>query len=143
MEITPLTTVEEQLMLLMWKLDSFYLKDLMTAIPEPKPHQNTVSTYMKILVDKGYINANKVGRIYKYTVAVPFEIYQRHAVKCLIKKFFSGEVKGLHQFLVDENLIEPITEVPVKKIPRDKQEFPIADEILKSRKDKKKKKKSK
>lgn len=141
MEIPPLTSVEEQMMLLMWKLDSFYLKDLMNALPEPKPHQNTVSTYVKILVDKGYINAIKEGRIFKYTVAVPFEAYQKQAVKDLIKKFFGNEAEALHQFLMVENLIAPITEAPEKKMPRNKQEFPIADEILKSRKDKKKKKK--
>lgn len=63
-------------MKLFWKMESFYLKDVMEQHPEPKPHQNTVSTYLKILVEKGYLSTVKEGRIFKYTVLVPLEEYK-------------------------------------------------------------------
>ena len=51
MKIHPLTHSEELLMNILWKLNSAYMKDVMDAYPEPKPHQNTISTFMKILVE--------------------------------------------------------------------------------------------
>ena len=50
-----LTKAEEQLMQVLWKLDKGFLKDIIDAMPEPKPHPNTVSTILKILVEKGFV----------------------------------------------------------------------------------------
>ncbi len=61
MKINHLTAAEENFMKLFWKMESFYLKDVMEQHPEPKPHQNTVSTYLKILVEKGYLSTVKEG----------------------------------------------------------------------------------
>ena len=68
MKINSLTSAEENLMKLFWKLDSFYLKDVVQHHPEPKPHQNTISTYLKILVEKEYLSTVKEGRVFKYSV---------------------------------------------------------------------------
>ena len=81
MKINYLTAAEENLMKLFWSLNSFYLKDVMEHHPEPKPHQNTVSTYLKILVEKGYLTTEKEGRIFKYSVAVPMEDYRNFLLK--------------------------------------------------------------
>ena len=81
MKINYLTATEENLMKLFWSLNSFYLKDVMEHHPEPKPHQNTISTYLKILVEKGYLTTEKEGRIFKYSVAVPMEDYRNFLLK--------------------------------------------------------------
>ncbi|MFN9998163.1 MAG: BlaI/MecI/CopY family transcriptional regulator, partial [bacterium] len=52
----PLTKAEEQVMQVLWRLGSAYLKDIVEAMPEPKPHSNTIATIIKILIDKGYIS---------------------------------------------------------------------------------------
>ena len=61
-----LTSGEEQVMKIIWKLGPTYLKDIMLAFPEPKPHQNTVSTFLKNLVTKNYLKPVSEGRIHKY-----------------------------------------------------------------------------
>ena len=63
MDLNILTTAEESLMKLLWQMESFYLKDIMEKHPEPKPHQNTVSTYLKILVKKNFLGTKKKGGI--------------------------------------------------------------------------------
>lgn len=149
MQISPLTTAEEQLMQLFWELDSFYMKDVMEKHPEPKPHQNTISTYLKILVEKGFLNTEKEGRINKYSTAIPYEDYKKFVLKDLLKRFYRNSGKEILQFLFDEKMIsqqdlmhyfnlkiemKPTEETPV---------FEIATEILKEKKEKKKKKKKK
>ena len=65
MKINQLTHAEELLMNILWKLNSAYMKDVMEEYPDPKPHQNTVSTFIKILVEKEFLTIEKEGRIFK------------------------------------------------------------------------------
>ncbi len=43
-----LTKAEEQIMQAVWKLKEGFIRDIMDALPTPKPHQNTVATILKI-----------------------------------------------------------------------------------------------
>ena len=50
-----LTKAEEQVMQAIWKIKEGFIRDVLEAMPSPKPHQNTVSTILKILVDKEFV----------------------------------------------------------------------------------------
>ncbi|KQT17958.1 transcriptional regulator [Chryseobacterium sp. Leaf404] len=150
MKINHLTSAEENLMRLFWKLHSFYLKDVMEQHSDPKPHQNTVSTYLKILVEKGYLKTEKEGRIFRYSVLVPVEDYRNFLLKEISENFFDNSGKEIIAFLLRENLVvkEDLNEyfdhdldlkAPKMKAPR----LEIADEILNPKKDKKAKDKKK
>lgn len=150
MKINHLTSAEENLMKLFWKLKSFYLKDVMEQHPEPKPHQNTVSTYLKILVEKGYLSTEKEGRIFKYTVLVPLEEYRKFLLRELSLNFFNNSGKEVLEFLFNENLISQNDlkeyfdlkiELKPAKIKEPKLEY--AEEILNPKKDRKGKEKKK
>lgn len=150
MKINHLTSAEENLMKLFWDLNSFYLKDVMEKHAEPKPHQNTVSTYLKILVEKGYLSTEKEGRIFKYSVIVPFDEYKKFILRELTQNFFNNSGKEILEFLFKENLVSQndlkeyfdlkIEMKPVKvKTPT----LEYAEEILNPKKDKKGKDKKK
>lgn len=118
--------------------------------PEPKPHQNTVSTYLKILVEKGYLSTEKEGRIFKYSVIVPFENYKKFLLKELSHNFFNDSGKEILEFLFNENLISQNDlrtyfdlkiEMKPTKVKAPKLEY--AEEILNPKKDKKGKDKKK
>ena len=47
-----LTKSEEGIMQVLWKIDKGFLGEIIHEIPNPKPHQNTVATILKILVEK-------------------------------------------------------------------------------------------
>ncbi|MCD1117104.1 BlaI/MecI/CopY family transcriptional regulator [Chryseobacterium turcicum] len=155
MKINHLTSAEENLMKLFWKLQSFYLKEVMEQHPEPKPHQNTVSTYLKILVEKGYLSTEKEGRIFKYSVIVPFEDYKKFLLKELSHNFFNDSGKEILEFLFNENLISQDDlrtyfdlKIEIKPVKIKEPKLEYAEEILnpkkvKKGKDKDKKKKKK
>lgn len=107
MKINQLTTSEELLMTILWKLGSAYMKDVIENYPEPKPHQNTISTFIKILVEKDFLTTEKHGRIFKYTVAVPFENYRRYLLKNFVDHYFDGSGLDLLKTLTEERLIHP------------------------------------
>lgn len=144
MKINHLTAAEENFMKLFWKMESFYLKDVMEQHPEPKPHQNTVSTYLKILVEKGYLSTVKEGRIFKYTVVVPFEEYKKFLLKELSHNFFSDSGKEILEFLFSEKLISQNDlkgyfdlKIEIKPTKMEDPKFEVADEILNPKKEKK------
>ena len=106
MKIHALTHSEELLMSILWKLNSAYMKDVMEAYPEPKPHQNTVSTFMKILVEKEFLTTEKQGRIFKYSVAIPYLDYRSFVLGNFINTYFNNSGAELVEYLVDQKLIE-------------------------------------
>lgn len=105
MDINSLTPAEESLMEVLWQLEPSYMRDIMDAYPEPKPHQNTVSTYLRILVDKEFLTTEKEGRIFKYHVAVPYETYRRYKTKNLIDQFFNKDPKEFIKVLIESAFI--------------------------------------
>ncbi|WP_353145661.1 BlaI/MecI/CopY family transcriptional regulator [Chryseobacterium sp.] len=150
MKINHLTAAEENFMKLFWKLNSFYLKDIMEQHPEPKPHQNTVSTYLKILVEKGYLSTVKEGRIFKYSVLVPFEEYKRFLLKELSLNFFNNSGKEILELLLNEKLISQDDlkdyfdlKIEIKPVKTEEPKFEYAEEILNPKKEKKSKGKDK
>lgn len=152
MKIQPLTTAEENLMQIVWQLQSGYLKDIVEQHPEPKPHQNTISTYLKILLEKQFISAEKEGRIFRYSVAVPYEDYRKFQLRSFVENYYANSGKDLLKALLDDQLlttkdfsdyVEVRTEAP-EAIEKAKEETnPIADYIDELTSDKKKKKKKK
>ena len=93
-----LTSGEEQVMKIIWKLGPTYLKDIMLAFPEPKPHQNTVSTFLKNLVTKNYLKPVSEGRIHKYEISVTHENYKKTLLKKNRRGFRRFFVRGLGAF---------------------------------------------
>lgn len=118
--------------------------------PEPKPHQNTVSTYLKILVEKGYLSTEKEGRIFKYSVIVPFDDYKKFLLKELSHNFFNDSGKEILEFLFNENLISQNDlkayfdlKIEMKPVKIKEPKLEYAEEILNPKKDKKGKDKKK
>ncbi|WP_170144248.1 BlaI/MecI/CopY family transcriptional regulator [Epilithonimonas arachidiradicis] len=100
-----LTPSEEEVMQIIWKEGQIYFRDLMNIFPEPKPHQNTVSTFLKILVEKHYLNVEKQGRIYLYRPAVEFVDYRKFVLKRFLENYFNNSGGELFNILLDEELI--------------------------------------
>ena len=125
--LKPLTSGEENLMQTIWKHNVAYLKDIMQVYPEPKPHQNTISTFLKNLVEKNYLKTILEGRIFRYETSVTIGDYRTFLLKNFIKNFYNSNPNELLLDLMDSGLVQ--LSVPEKDKEKEK--------------DKKKKKKKK
>lgn len=106
MKLQTLTASEEEVMRVIWKKGSIYFRDLVSSYPEPKPHQNTISTFLKILVEKNYLVTEKQGRIYLYSPAVSWEDYKKIVTKKFAESYFDNSGIDLLKLLMEENLIQ-------------------------------------
>ncbi len=75
------------------------------SITTPKPHQNTVATILKILVEKEFVNVKTIGRQYQYYPAVSKQKYSKDSMKSLVKGYFGGSFSEAVSFMVKENNI--------------------------------------
>lgn len=106
MKISHLTSSEETLMKVLWKLKSAYMKDIIEQYPEPKPHPNTISTFLKILVEKEFLTTQKEGRVFLYQVTIPYEDYRKYLLNIFLEQYFNHSSSELVKLLLDENLLK-------------------------------------
>jgi len=102
MILQSLTPSEEEIMQLIWDKGQIYFRELMEIFPEPKPHQNTVSTFLKILVEKHYLTTEKQGRIYLYSPSISFEYYKKYVLNRFLENYFDNSGTELLKILVEE-----------------------------------------
>ena len=100
-----LTKAEEQVMQVLWKLEKGFLREIIDAMPAPKPHQNTVATLLKILVDKEFVSITVLGRQHMYSPTVGKEEYSKRTMKQIVKGYFEGSFSNVVSFMVKENNI--------------------------------------
>ena len=100
-----LTKSEEQVMQVLWKLGKGFLKEILDATAQPKPHSNTLATILKILVDKGFVEYTTHGRNNLYKPLISQTEYGKKSVNQLIKGYFEGSPARLvSQFISDQKL---------------------------------------
>jgi BlaI family penicillinase repressor len=98
-----LTKAEEQIMQVIWKLQKAFLREIINELPNPKPHQNTVATILKILIEKDFVGVNVYGRNHQYYPLINKDIYSKSSMKNFIKGYFEGSFSNAVSFMVKEN----------------------------------------
>ena len=97
-----LTKAEEEIMQVLWQLDSAFVKDVISHLPEPKPAYNTVSTIVRILQEKGFVGHETHGKSHKYYPVVTKEDYTKSFMKGFVKKYFSGSYQQMVSFFTKQ-----------------------------------------
>ena len=100
-----LTRAEEQVMQILWRLGKGYINDFLECFSLPKPAYNTVSTIVRILEKKGFIDHEADGKSYIYFPIVSKSDYTKHSMGQLLNGYFSNSYKQLVSFFAhDEEL---------------------------------------
>ena len=89
-----LTKAEEQIMQVIWKLNKAFLREIIDEISNPKPHNNTVATILKILVEKEFVGVTVYGRMHQYYPLISKDAYSKTTIRSLVKIYFKKE-KGV------------------------------------------------
>ena len=100
-----LTKAEEQVMQVLWKLEHAFLREIVEEMPNPKPHQNTVATLLKILAEKEFVGITVMGRQHQYSPLISKEDYSKKTMKQMVKGYFEGSFSNVVSFMVKENNI--------------------------------------
>lgn len=102
-DLKELTRAEDQVMQILWKLQKGFVKDIIEQMPEPKPAYNTVSTIVRILETKGFIDHKAYGKTHEYFPVISREKYTKFYLNNMIKGYFNGSFQNLVSFFAKEN----------------------------------------
>jgi predicted transcriptional regulator len=97
-----LSKTEEQLMKHLWSLERCFLKDLLDALPEPKPATTTVATLLRRMIDKEFVGYRKYGKSREYYPRVSKAAYFGEKVRGMISDFFGDSPTQFASFFTAE-----------------------------------------
>nr|WP_223252728.1 BlaI/MecI/CopY family transcriptional regulator [Owenweeksia hongkongensis] len=95
-----LTKAEEEIMQILWELDGGFVKDIIAEISEPKPAYNTVSTIVRILVQKEMVDHTSHGKSHRYHPLITKEEYSKYKMDNLMSGYFEGSFSNMVSFFV-------------------------------------------
>ncbi|WP_296311044.1 BlaI/MecI/CopY family transcriptional regulator [Winogradskyella sp. UBA3174] len=101
-----LTKAEEEIMQTLWQLKKANVKSVIEILPEPKPAYNTVSTIIRILESKGFVDYEKQGKGHIYFPVVAKESYSNQSINKLVDNYFQGSFKSMVSFFVEKNNVD-------------------------------------
>ena len=90
-------------MQILWKVDESIVRDLVDQFPDPKPAYNTVSTVLRVLEKKEFVNHKAYGTTYLYFPLVSKKDYSKFQFTNLIKNYFNGSFPKMAAFFAQEN----------------------------------------
>ena len=102
----PLTKAEEAVMMALWQQEGkAFIKDIIAAMPKPQPHYNTVSTLLKILAEKSFVQSQLMGNAHYYEPLINKAEYSKRSVKQLLKGYFNNSFAGMVSYFAGEDEI--------------------------------------
>ncbi|MDI9606499.1 MAG: BlaI/MecI/CopY family transcriptional regulator [Bacteroidota bacterium] len=100
-----LSPKEEEVMRYFWENGALFVKQLVEMYPEPKPHFNTLSTYVRSLEEKGFLSHETLGTTYRYFTVITEEEYRNRTLKNVVKKYFDNSYLSVVSSLIKEENI--------------------------------------
>ncbi len=105
-----LTKAEDQIMQILWEIKKGFVKDIIEKLSAPKPAYNTVSTIVRILETKGFVDHKAYGKTHEYFPIISKEKYSKFYLNNMVKGYFNGSFQNLVSFFAKENKMD-ITEM--------------------------------
>lgn len=101
-----LTEKEEMLMNIFWAHEPLFIRDLISYIPEPKPHYNTVATLVKFLEEKGFVEREPMANSFRYKVKISERKYRGKTVSDVVARYYDNSYLSLVSQFVEEDKMD-------------------------------------
>jgi BlaI family penicillinase repressor len=100
-----LTRAEEEVMQILWMLGKGFVNDVLEHYPDPRPAYNTVSTIIRILEKKGFIDHNAYGKTFEYFPLISKTDYTRQFMGTVVRGYFDNSLRKMVSFFTgDEHM---------------------------------------
>ncbi len=110
-----LTKGEMQVMNALWAAGkALDVHEVVSRYDEPRPAYTTISTFLKILTTKGFVDYKKGnGKQYLYFPVISRAEYTSRVMKDVKDRFFGGSASSLVRFFVEE---QQLSEADLKEL---------------------------
>ena len=100
-----LTKKEEELMQMCWEHGPMFVKDIVPLYDEPKPHFNTISTMVRTLESKGFVEHEAFGNTYRYRPIISQEEFSKGVLGSVVTRYFENSYRQVVSALIEEEKI--------------------------------------
>jgi len=100
-----LTNREEEIMNLFWEKGHLFVKEVIDKLAEPKPHYNTISTIVRGLEEKGFLDHEQFGNTHRYFAIISREEFSKNTLKKMVGKYFDKSYASVVSMFVQEEKI--------------------------------------
>lgn len=98
-----LTKAEEEIMQLFWDHGPSTVSALIEHMGTPKPPHSSISSIVRILEKKKFVDHKAYGRTYEYFPIIEKAAYSKFSLRKLVSHYFEGSMNELVSFLVKED----------------------------------------
>jgi len=111
--MTELTKAEEKIMKILWDIERGFIKDIREQYPDPKPPYNSVSTIVRVLVQKNIVDYEAYGNSHQYYPLISKEEYRKGQLSRLVSDYYNNSLKQVVNFFseskkLDEKEVEEV-----------------------------------
>lgn len=96
--MTTLTKAEEKIMKILWDIEKGFIKDILEQYPDPKPPYNSVSTIVRVLVQKEIVGYTAYGNAHQYHPLISKEEYRKGQLSQLVSDYYNNSLKQVVNF---------------------------------------------
>lgn len=93
-------------MQILWKIERGVVKDIIEHLPDPKPAYNTVSTIIRILETKGFVDHKAYGKTHEYFPVISKDEYSKKFIKRFVKGYFNNSFHKMVSFFSESEDID-------------------------------------
>jgi BlaI family transcriptional regulator, penicillinase repressor len=103
-----ISDAQREIMNIIWENGEMGVAEVWRILSERRPlARNTILTLISRLVEKGWLEARKVGNAFRYTAACPREEAQAEEVRRLVNTVFDGSAEGLVMTILEGGNLSP------------------------------------
>jgi BlaI family penicillinase repressor len=101
-----LTKAEEKIMKILWAIEEGFIKDIIEQYPDPKPPYNSVSTIVRVLVQKEIVGFKAYGNTYQYYPLITKDAYSKGQLSRLVKDYYNNSLKEVVSFFSESRKLD-------------------------------------
>ncbi|MGH1383837.1 BlaI/MecI/CopY family transcriptional regulator [Kordia sp.] len=101
-----LTKGEEKIMKILWDIKKGFIKDIIEQYPNPKPPYNSVSTIVRVLVQKEIVGYKAYGNSHQYYPLISKKEYSKGQMKRLVTDYYNNSLSQVVNFFTESKKLD-------------------------------------
>lgn len=101
-----LTRAEEKIMKIFWDIEKGFIKDILEQYPEPKPPYNSISTIVRVLVQKEIVGYTAYGNTHQYYPLISKEEYRKGQLSKVVSEYYDNSLKQVVNFFSESKELD-------------------------------------
>lgn len=97
-----ITKAQEEILKILWEIKEGAVSDVVKQLPEPRPAYNTVSTVIRVLEKKKYVDHKVYGKTHVYYPVVSRKEYTHYVLKDSLKGLFNNSLNQAVSYFVKQ-----------------------------------------